>query len=71
VEKHDFIHPLVRSCRSLCGQIRGLPTLVFVSKEKEKLAKRTEGILPVEALKELHRGLVKQCHSSLLLVAMQ
>lgn len=35
------------------AQIRGLPTLVFVSKDKEKLAKRTEGVLPVEALKEL------------------
>ncbi|CAI5500477.1 unnamed protein product [Closterium sp. NIES-64] len=34
-------------------EIRGLPTVVFVSKDKSKLAVRTEGLLPIASIKQL------------------
>ncbi|KAK9836523.1 hypothetical protein WJX74_002219 [Apatococcus lobatus] len=34
-------------------QIQGLPTMVFVSLDKEKPALRTEGLLPAEVIKEI------------------
>lgn len=36
-----------------CMQIRGLPTLVFVSKDVDKLAIRTEGLLPTDAIRDI------------------
>ena len=32
---------------------RGLPTLVFISPDKDKPALRTEGMLPAEQIKEI------------------
>ncbi len=38
----------------LCAvQIRGLPTMVFVSKDTEKLAIRTEGLLPGDVIRDI------------------
>eukprot|EP00270_Netrium_digitus_P006414 TRINITY_DN18883_c0_g1_i1.p1 TRINITY_DN18883_c0_g1~~TRINITY_DN18883_c0_g1_i1.p1 ORF type:complete len:201 (+),score=33.76 TRINITY_DN18883_c0_g1_i1:78-680(+) len=34
-------------------EIRGLPTMVFVSADKSKLATRTEGLLPVDVIRQL------------------
>eukprot|EP00475_Leptophrys_vorax_P028054 TRINITY_DN40321_c0_g1_i1.p1 TRINITY_DN40321_c0_g1~~TRINITY_DN40321_c0_g1_i1.p1 ORF type:complete len:175 (-),score=4.78 TRINITY_DN40321_c0_g1_i1:182-706(-) len=34
-------------------EIRGLPTVVFVSTDKTKLAVRTEGLLPIPTIKQL------------------
>jgi thioredoxin len=34
-------------------EIRGLPTLVFVSKDTEKLARRTEGLLPGDVIRDI------------------
>lgn len=34
-------------------QIQGLPTMVFVSPDKEKGALRTEGLLPADVIKEI------------------
>ena len=34
-------------------QIRGLPTMVFISDDKSKTPMRTEGLLPVETIKQL------------------
>jgi hypothetical protein len=34
-------------------QIRGLPTMVFVSKDTEKLAIRTEGLLPGDVIRDI------------------
>ena len=34
-------------------QIRGLPTLIFISPDKTKPALRTEGMLPAEQIKEI------------------
>ncbi|KAL2613456.1 hypothetical protein R1flu_025148 [Riccia fluitans] len=34
-------------------QIRGLPTMVFVSCDMEKLAIRTEGLLPTDTIRNI------------------
>ncbi|CAK9870383.1 unnamed protein product [Sphagnum jensenii] len=34
-------------------EIRGLPTMVFVSKDTEKLARRTEGLLPGDVIRDI------------------
>lgn len=34
-------------------QIQGLPTMVFVSQDKDKPALRTEGLLPADVIKEI------------------
>lgn len=43
------------SCLSarLCVQIQGLPTLVFISMDKDKPALRLEGLLPASAIKDV------------------
>lgn len=36
-----------------CLQIRGLPTMVFVSPDTEKLAIRTEGLLATNVIRDI------------------